>query len=154
MNHVVLAELAIARLQRAYADTGTRHAWGELAALATPDCPFLLNTGAGEVIEVIGGKAFGELSVKMTERFSFHEYVPLNHVVEIDPAGTARGRTYCFEIAQDRETGEIINYYGMYHDDYERVDGTWLFARRQYQTLARRTGNEALASFPLKDRPL
>jgi hypothetical protein len=154
MDDTLLAELAIARLQRSYADAGTRHAWDELAALATTDCPFQLDTGAGEVIELIGGRAFAEMSVTAIEQFSFHEYVPLNHVVEIDAAaGRARGRTYSYEIATDRQTGEVITFYGLYHDDYLCVDGSWLFARRQYQTLARRRGAEALVSFPLRERP-
>jgi hypothetical protein len=88
----------------------------------------------------------------MTDRFSFYEYVPLNFVVEIDPAGTARGRAYSFEIGQDRDTGDVITFYGMYHDDYARVDGTWLFARRQYQTFARQTGAGPMTSYPLKER--
>ena len=88
----------------------------------------------------------------MTDRFAFYQYVPLNFVVTIDPAGTARGRTYSFEIGEDRHTGDLATFYGLYHDDYVRVDGTWLFAARQYQTLARRSGNEAMESFPLGDR--
>jgi len=89
----------------------------------------------------------------MTDRFSFYEYIPLNFVVTFDPAGTARGRSYSFEIGEDRDTGELVTFYGLYHDDYALVDATWLFTRRQYQTLARRTGEGALESHPLADRP-
>jgi hypothetical protein len=152
MSDDVLAEMAIARLQRAYADAATRKAWSELAALFTPDCRIQFDTSSGNVIEVIGGEAFGAFAAKTADRFAFWEYVPLNFVVEIDPAGTARGRTYSFEIDLDDDTGEIVNSYGLYHDDYVRVDGTWLWNRRRYQTLARRKGDEAMVSFPLKDR--
>jgi len=154
MNDDILAELAIARLQRAYADTATRKAWSELAALVTADCRFLFETSSGDVIEVVGGEAFGAFAAKTADRFAFWEYVPLNFVVEIDPAGTARGRTYSFEIDKDGDTGEIVTSYGLYHDDYARVDGTWLWTCRRYQTLARRKGNDAMESFPLKERQL
>ena len=103
---------------------------------------------------MVGIDAFVEFGATMTDRFSFYEYVPLNFVVKVDPAGTARGRSYSFEIGEDRDTGEVVTFYGMYHDDYARVDDTWLFTRRQYQTLARRTGDGALESYPLNDRQL
>jgi hypothetical protein len=154
MSDEMLAEIAITRLQRAYADVSTRRAWGEFAALCTPDCRFLLDTGAGNVIEVVGGEAFSAMGATVLDRFAFYEYVPLNFVVEIDPAGTARGRTYSFEIGEDRDTGDLATFYGMYHDDYVQIDGTWLFSCRQYQTLARWTGSDAVSSFPLKDRQL
>ena len=153
MDEEVLADLAIARLQRAYADISTRKAWPEFAALATPDARFSFDTRTSDVMEVVGAVAFAEFGAKMTARFSFYEYIPLNFVVDIDPAGTAQGRAYAFEIGQDRDTDEVITFYGMYHDDYARVDGTWLFARRQYHTLARQTGNGPLTSFPILDRP-
>ena len=151
MNEDALADIAIMRLQRAYADVSTRRAWPEFAALAAPDARFSFDTRTGDVIEVVGVDAFAEFAATMTDRFSFYEYVPLNFVATIDPAGTARGRSYSFEIGEDRDTGELVTFYGMYHDDYARVDATWLFTRRQYQTLARRTGDGALESHPLHD---
>lgn len=153
MDDDALAEIAIMRLQRAYADVSTRRAWPEFAALATPDARFSFDTRTGNVIEVVGADAFAEFGAAMTDRFSFYEYVPLNFVVTIDRAGTARGRAYSFEIGEDRDTGELSTFYGLYHDDYALVDATWLFSRRQYQTLARRTGDGALESHPLNDRP-
>lgn len=152
MSDDLLAEVAIGRLQRAYADAVTRKAWTELTSLATADCRFLFETAAGELIEVVGGEAFGAFSAKTLDRFAFFEYVPLNFVVEVDPAGTARGRSYGFEIGEDPETGQIVTFYGLYHDDYALVDGTWLFTCRHYQTLARRVGEGAMESFPLKER--
>jgi hypothetical protein len=152
-NDDLAADLAIGRLQRAYADISTRKAWSEFAALVTPDARFSFDTRAGNVIEVVGAAAFVEFGAQATDRFSFYEYVPLNFVVQVDPGDTARGRAYQFEIGQDRDTGEITTYYGMYHDDYARVDGAWRFARRHYQTLARQVGGSALESFPLLDRP-
>jgi hypothetical protein len=147
-----LAYLAIVRLQRAYADVATRRAWSEMAPLAAPDARFSFDTRSGRVIEVIGAAALGAFGARSTERFSFYEYIPLNTVVAID-AGTARGRSYSLEVGEVRDTGEWLNYYGFYHDDYALFEGTWRFARRQYQTLGRRTGDR-LESFPLQDRGL
>jgi hypothetical protein len=138
------------RLQRAYADIATRRAWREIATLATPDARFSFDIRSGMVIEVIGAKAFGAFGARSTDRFSFYQYVPLNTVVAVS-AGTARGRSYSLEVGEDRETREWINFYGLYHDDYVRFEGSWRFARRQYQTLARRTGDR-LESFPLQER--
>jgi hypothetical protein len=146
-----LADIAIGRLQRAYADVSTRRAWPEFAALATPDARFSFDTRTGDVMEVVGVDAFAEFGATMTDRFSFYEYVPLNFVATVDPAGTARGRAYSFEIGEHRDTGELVTFYGQYHDDYARVDGTWLFTRRQYRTLARQTGHGPLVSYPLND---
>jgi hypothetical protein len=149
MNDEALAYIEIMRLQRAYADIATRRAWPEIAAVATPDARFSFDTRSGQVFEVIGARAFGEFGAKMTGRFSFYEYVPLNFVVTIG-AGTARGRSYALEVSEDRDTREWINFYGFYHDEYAIFDGAWRFSRRQYQTIGRRTG-ERLEAYPLPE---
>lgn len=153
MNDEALTYLALMRLQRAYADIATRRAWPEITSLAIPDARFSFDIRSGRVIEVIGAEALGEFGARSTDRFSFYEYVPLNTVVTISTTGTARGRSYSLEVGEDRDTREWINFYGLYHDDYVLFDGTWRFARRQYQTLARRTGDR-MEAFPLRDRPL
>jgi SnoaL-like domain len=153
MNDDVLAYVAILRLQHAYGDISTRHAWAEFPPLAVPDARFSFDIRSGDVIEVAGAQAFSEFGAKMTERFSFYEYVPLNCVVTTGADGTARGRAYSLEICEDRDTGDWINFFGLYHDDYARFEGAWRFTRRQYQTLGRRTGDR-LEAFPLQDRPL
>ena len=152
MNDDALAYLDIMRLQRAYADIATRRAWPEIAALAIPGARFSFDTRSGRVVE-LAAEALGEFGARATAQFSFYEYIPLNTVVTIDAAGTARGRSYALEVGEVRDTREWINFYGFYHDDYVRQDGAWRFARRQYQTLARRTGDR-LEAFPLQDRPL
>jgi hypothetical protein len=147
-----LAYLAIVRLQHAYADIATRRAWPEIASLALPDARFSFDTRSGRVIEIVGAAAFGEFGGKSTGRFSFYQYLPLNTIVTISGA-TARGRAYSLEVGEDGETREWIQFYGLYHDDYVQLDGAWRFARRQYQTLARRVGDR-LESYPLQDRAL
>jgi SnoaL-like protein len=153
MSDDALTYLALMRLQRAYADIATRRAWPEIASLAIPDARFSFDTRSGRIVEVIGAEAFGEFGARSTDRFSFYEYVPLNTVVAISTTESARGRSYSLELCEDRDTGEWINFYGLYHDDYVLLDGTWRFARRQYQTLGRRTGDR-MEAFPLQDRPL
>ena len=152
MDAEALAYLAITRLHRAYADLATRRAWTEISALSVPDARFSFDTRSGDVIEVAGAEAFGAFGARSTAHFSFYEYIPLNTVVSIG-AATARGRSYSLEVGEVRDTREWINYYGMYHDDYALFEGSWRFARRQYQTIARRTGDR-LDAFPLEDRPL
>lgn len=144
--------IAIMRLQRAYADASTRKAWSELAALVTPDARFEFDTRTGNVFEMDGPGAFAEFADKMTGTFAFYEYVPLNFVVTSLSDDTARGRSYSFEIGEDRASGEVTTFYGWYHDEYAKVDGSWRFSRRRYESLARRTGEEPLVSFPLVDR--
>jgi hypothetical protein len=153
MNDDALAYLAILRLQGAYADIATRRAWREIASLATPDARFSFDLRSGRVIEVVGAEAFGAFGAKSTDRFSFYQYVPLNTVATIGTTETARGRSYSLEVGEDRDTCEWINYYGLYHDDYVRFEGSWRFARRQYQTLGRRTGDR-MEAFPLQDRAI
>ena len=99
--------IAIMQLQRAYADASTRKAWPELVALVTADARFEFDTRTGNVFEMEGPDAFAEFAAKMTDTFSFYEYVPLNFVVTSLSGNTARGRSYSFEIGEDRTSGEV-----------------------------------------------
>jgi hypothetical protein len=147
-----LAYLSITRLLGAYADIATRKAWSEFAPLAAPDARFTFDTKNG-VFEVVGAEKFCEFGAQSLEGFTFYEYIPLNHVMKVDSPTTARGRVYSFEVGEDRETGNWVTFYGLYHDDYVHLDGAWRFATRHYQALARRA-NEHLDWFPLRDREL
>src|SRR5262245_11377143 len=91
-----LVYLAITRLLGAYADIATRKAWSDFAPLAAPDARFTFDTKNG-TFEVVGAEAFGELGAQSLEGFTFYEYIPLNVVVQVDTASTARGRVYSFE---------------------------------------------------------
>ncbi|MGO8862330.1 MAG: nuclear transport factor 2 family protein [Acidimicrobiales bacterium] len=144
---------AIMQLQRSYADVSTRRAWDEVPLLATPDAHFSFDTRSGEVFEIQGPVAFGEFGAKMTESFTFYEYIPLNFVVTIGSDGTAEGRSYSLEVAEDGETGDWNEFYGVYRDEYRLFEGTWRFSRRHYRTFGRRTGGR-LEAFALEDRPL
>jgi hypothetical protein len=148
-----LAYTAIARLQRSYADIATRRAWSEVPSLAAPDAHFSFDLHEGRYFEVVGAVAFGEFGAQMTGGFTFYEYIPLNFVVETGPGGVAHGRSYSLEVAEDAKTGEWINFYGAYRDEYAILEGAWRFTRRHYRTFGRRTAGR-LESFPLEDRRL
>lgn len=147
MDDDAIAYLAIQRLQRAYADIATRQAWSEVPSLATPDARFTFDTHSGTLIEVEGAVEFGAFGAKANARFAFYEYIPLNFVVTIE-RDTASGRSYSLEVAEDRETGDWVEFYGTYRDEYSVYEGTWRFASRYYQTYGRRAGG-VLTSFPL-----
>ncbi len=144
-----IAYLAIQRLQRSYADIATRQAWAEVASLATPDARFSFDTRSGKVFEFEGPIAFGVFGAQANQRFTFYEYVPLNFVVTIGTDATARGRSYSLEVAEDRETGNWVEFYGVYQDEYAVFEDTWRFARRHYETYGRRTAGR-LEAFPLE----
>ena len=86
-----LVYLAITRLLGRYADIATRKAWSEFAPLAEPDARFTFDTARG-VVEVVGPEAFAAFGAQSLEGFSFYEYIPLNVVVKLETADTARGR--------------------------------------------------------------
>ena len=102
----------------------------------------------GRVIEIEGPVEFGAFGAKANARFAFYEYIPLNFVVTIGSDNTARGRSYSLEVAEDRESGEWVEFYGTYQDEYAVYEGSWRFAGRHYQTYGRRTDGR-LTSFPL-----
>jgi hypothetical protein len=138
--------VAITRLQAAYADAVTRRAWEEFDALFVPDAPVRVDTVTNPVVEAAGPRAIGDFIARAIERFEFFEFVPLNTVVEID-GNTARGRLYMCELRQEASNGHFSQAFGVYHDDYRRVDGRWQFAARRYQSLAR-TGRNEVFAFP------
>ena len=142
-----LAYLAITRLQASYADVVTRRAWPELADLFVPDAPVHVDTVSIPVIELVGPAALGEFIGGAIERFEFFEFVVLNTVVQVHGADAAKGRVYMVELRQDVDNGRWTNAFGVYHDDYVRVDGRWRFGERHYQSLAR-TGRGDVFPFP------
>lgn len=142
--------VAISRLQSAYADVVTRRAWPELATLFLADAPVHVDTVTNPVIELTGPQEVGDFIGEAIERFEFFEFVILNRHVEIGGDGDvdhARGRLYICELRQDAADGRWSNAFGVYHDDFRRVDGRWWFARRHYQSLAR-TGRAEVFPFP------
>ena len=50
-------------------------------------------------------------------------------------------------------SGEWVEIYGLYHDEYVRRDGRWLFASRAFRTLAHRVGANTRTPAVLREDP-
>lgn len=135
---LALAELAVRGLQSRYADVVTRRAWPELVELFRPDAEVEIDTVDRDPFHLVGPQAVGEFIGGAIERFDFFEFVILNAVVDVDPAGgAATSRTFMCELRQEAATGRATTAYGMYRDRYVEHDGRWWFAARRYRSLAR-----------------
>jgi hypothetical protein len=142
-----LAYLAITRLHAAYADVVTRRAWPELEPLFVPDAPIHVDTVTRPAIDMVGAAALGAFIAAAIERFAFFQFVVLNTVVDVNAGGTANGRVFMVELRQDH-AGQWSNAFGLYQDAYRLTDDRWHFAKRRYQSLARKIGREPADVFP------
>jgi len=148
--------VAITRLQNAYADAVTRRAWGELHNMFLPDAPVRVDTVTNAVLAFTGPHEIGEFIGASVERFEFFEFVPLSTRVALRVGGDANrstARLYICELRQDAASGRATQAFGVYQDDYRRVDGRWWFAERAYQSLAR-SGRGEVFSFPAEAFPV
>jgi hypothetical protein len=142
-------QFAVGRLQAAYGDAVSRQAWDEVAAMFAPDCLVHLDVRDGTTRTISGGEAMAAFIATSIERFEFFEFALLNSVVEIS-ADIATGRLYMWELRQDRGTGRWSNAYGLYRDRSLQRDGRWLFAERQYSSLARTAPDgDGMLVFPI-----
>jgi hypothetical protein len=142
--------VAITRLQNAYADAVTRRAWAEFDEMFVPGAPVRVDTVTNPVVELAGPQEIGDFIGSAVERFEFFEFVPLSTRVALRAGGDAdraTARLYICELRQDAASGRSTQAFGVYRDDYRRVDGEWRFARRDYQSLARSGRGETFA-FP------
>lgn len=142
--------IAITRLQNAYADAVTRRAWKEFHDMFLADAPVSVDTVTNPVIELAGPQQVGDFIGTAVERFEFFEFVPLSTRVELRAGGDAdraTARLYICELRQDAASGHSTQAFGVYQDEYRRVDGQWRFARRAYQSLAR-SGRGEVFAFP------
>jgi hypothetical protein len=147
--------VAITRLQSAYGDAVNRRAWDEFANLFLPTATIRVDTVTNPAVDVTGPAQLGSFIAGAIERFEFFEFVILNAHVEIGddahedgaPTGTARARVFMCELRQEQASGRWSNAFGVYHDDYARIDERWWFSRRRYQSLAR-TGRAEVFPFP------
>jgi hypothetical protein len=142
--------LAIRRLQDAYADVVTRRAWPELHDLFRPDCELVLDVRDGEVRTFVGPDGIGRFIADAITRFSYFQFVVLGTRVNVASNGPdgSSARLYMCELRQDAADGRGSVAFGVYHDDYVRIDGRWWFARRRYHSLARTAPDLAVFPFP------
>jgi hypothetical protein len=142
--------IAIRRLQDAYADVVTRRAWGELHDLFRPGAEVVVDTRDREPRTLAGPEGIGTFIDTAIARFGYFQFVVLGTRVELDPEqhDRATARLYMCELRQTADDGHHSVAYGVYHDDYERHDGRWWFARRRYHSLARTAPDLAVFPFP------
>jgi hypothetical protein len=130
--------IAIRRLQDSYADVVSRRAFGELHDLFLPTAPVMIELPGG-TREVVGPGDFGRYVEKRIAGLEFFQFVILNAVVDLVVDGDpdrARARLHMCELRQDRADGRSTVLYGLYRDDYARLDGRWWFAHRRFSPLA------------------
>ena len=139
----VADHLAISQLQSAYADVINRRAWPELVELFLPDAAVRIDTVSRDPFVLAGPDQVGEFIAGAIERFAFFEFVILNSRINLavdGDADRAAARIFMCEIRLETASDEWSTAYGVYHDRYERSPAGWRFARRDYQSLARTTG--------------
>ena len=145
----LLDYVAICRLQAAYADAVTRRAWSDLEALFLPDAPVTVDTVTSDPFEFVGcgrdrwvhrrrGRAVRVLRARDPQR---------PRAQRRRRRRRARSRSFTCELRQERANGHWTNAFGVYHDELQRVDGRWRYARRRYQSIAR-TGRGEVFPFP------
>jgi hypothetical protein len=142
--------VAITRLQNAYADAVTRRAWEDFDDMFLSGAPVRVDTVTNPAIELAGPEEVGAFIGGAVERFEFFEFVPLSTRVELRAGGDpdrATARLYICELRQEAASGHASQAFGVYQDEYRRLDGRWWFARRDYQSLAR-TGRGEVFAFP------
>jgi SnoaL-like domain len=142
--------LAIRRLQDAYADVVNRRAWAELRDLFRPDAEVVLDVRRGDPLSFAGPDEIGSFIGRSIERFERFQFVVLGTRVTLAGGGPdhATARLYMCELRQSADEGRESVAYGVYHDRYTRVAGSWWFAHRQYHSLARTAPDLAVFPFP------
>ena len=140
--------IAVRRLQNAYADIVTRRAWEELHDVFVPDIEVVLDTRRGEPLRLRGPQAVGDFIDQAIAEFDFFEFVILNTRVSLghtphlgDGVGdpdAASARMWMNELRHEQAAGgRWTLVYGLYQDEFRRIDGRWWFVARRYQSLAR-----------------
>jgi len=114
--------------------------WAEDAYWALPEYPDL---GGFEGKKAIVDAWVGSMKVYGLDDMK-RPMVYLAHPGRIEVDGdAARATTMTIEIYQHPETGETVHGNGHYEDELARIDGKWVFTRREYRIFhERRAGGE------------
>ncbi len=139
----------IRRLHDAYADLVSRRHWHELHELFQPDAVLHLDL-RDTTIELVGPQAIGEFIGRSVAQFEFFQFGVLGARVHLRSRGDdnrATARMYMTELRQT-PAGHWSQIYGVYHDQYSRIDGRWWFVHRAYHSLARNNQPATVFDFP------
>ena len=147
--------IAIRRLHDAYADIVNRRAWSEFSDVFAPGAMVVVDKRDGAPLELSGAEAVGAFIGAAIEQYEFFEFVVLNARVFLHARGDddhATARVYINELRHAPETGGWSTAYGLYQDQYERIDGQWRIARRRYHSLARTSREFDVFDHPADDQ--
>jgi hypothetical protein len=103
----------------------------------------VLDTRRGEPLRLNGPQAVGDFIAAAIAEFDFFEFVILNTRVFLDQGSggdpdVASARMWMNELRHEKAAGgRWTLVYGLYQDEFRRIDGRWWFAGRRYQSLAR-----------------
>jgi SnoaL-like domain len=142
--------VALNRLHSAYSDTCTRQVWSELPNVLLPDATVTIDLQNQGSMVFIGPSELGEFIGKSLQQFEFFQFVVLNSHFMLRTDGNvdrATGRMWMSELRQFASNGRWSQIYGLYRDEYRRVDGRWMISARRYQSLAR--PNRDIEIFPI-----
>lgn len=123
-------ELALNKLMARYVDAANRRdgeAWS--STWAEDSCWALMGT------EITGRENILGLWKQVLEGFEFAILMPSSGHFDID-GDTATGHWYLQEFTRDLQ-GEALAALSRYNDSYVKVNGQWLFTRREYNFLYR-----------------
>jgi hypothetical protein len=146
--------IALRRLQDSYADIVTRRAWSELHDVFVPDIEVVLDTRRGEPLRLRGPQEVGDFIDRAIAEFDFFEFVILNSRVFLNHTNggdpdAAHARMWMNELRHEKAAGgHWTLVYGLYQDDFRRIDGRWWFSARRYQSLARTARDFDVFPFP------
>src|SRR4029078_819035 len=132
--------IAVSRLHHAYADIATRRAWDELDEIFIPEIPVTIDLRDRDPFVFDSRDGFREFVSGAVDRFEFFEFVILNSRVYLEHEGDpdrAAARMYMSELRQDHPERRGTAVYGVYHDQFRRIDDRWWFVQRDYSSLAR-----------------
>ena len=130
-------QFLIRDLQSRYADICSKQAFNELVDLIAPDAKITLDLRGSER-SFTGPVEIGDFIAESLTAFDFFQFVIRNTVIDTYESGdTASGRLWMSEMRRVKDTGAWSTIFGVYHDQYEKTDGQWMIASRQYHSLAR-----------------
>lgn len=141
--------IEIRRLQDAYADVVSRRVWHELSELFMPDVVLELDL-RDNTLRFTGPEDIGDFIGRSVSQFEFFQFGILGtrvHLRSHDDPNRATARMYMTELRQTHD-GHWSQIYGVYHDQFRRIDNRWWFAHRTYHSLARNNQPATLFEFP------